>query len=262
MMKRAWPAPGQLWREPVTGLTLVFVPAGGFWMDLSDQDGFDTFKVLPRRVEFAQVFWMAQHPVTNEVYGRFLEQGQHPEPAYWRNPRFKGPDQPVVGVSFHDAVAFCRWATRAAPLTDNLVFDLPREEEWEYAARAAGGDGTARRYPWGDEPPTPDRAVFRGVVTSDGPAPVGGRPAGATPLGIHDMVGNVWEWCRDAYLAWSFNEAALVVRGGSFAWLLSAVVRYRYGAGPGERHGDLGFRVVVRRAPAPGPRDLGEGGVG
>lgn len=270
----AWPAPGDLWREPVTGLTLVFVPAGEFWMGSSKTPGERNFdqdacndELPPRRVELAQGFWMAQHPVTNEVYGRFLEQGQQPEPAYWRNPRFKGPDKPVVGVSFHDAVAFCRWATQAGPLTDNLVFDLPREDEWEYAAGAAGGDGTARRYPWGDEPPTPDRAVFVGVVTPDGPAPVGGRPAGATPLGIHDMAGNVWEWCLDEYRATSFTTAgARVVRGGSwlhFAWCLRPSARdwrptvQDWPAPPGWPEAllrNVGFRVVVRRAHAPAPR--------
>jgi iron(II)-dependent oxidoreductase len=208
-----------------------------------------------RPVQITQGFWMGQHPVTNDAYARFLAGAKRGEPAYWRNARFNKPDLPVVGVDHRDAVAFCAWATVAAALDDGLVITLPTEAEWEYTARAAGGD-RLRTYPWGDEEPTPERAVFH---SSDGTAAVGGRPAGATPLGVHDMAGNVWEWCLDAWQEERPGDAdpiaepppesaaARVVWGGSWfsdpGYLRAA---YRGKRGPDYRSQYLGFRVVCR----------------
>ncbi len=236
--------PGQVWREPVTGVTFVWIPPGEFRMGAAPG--------VP--VQITQGFWIGQHPVTNEVYGRFLATAKHPEPRYWRNARFNKPDQPVVGVDFRDALAFCAWATPAAAFEDGRAITLPTEAQWEYTARAAGGNGHLRTYPWGFDEPTPELAVFLG---SGGLATVGGRPRGATPLGVHDMAGNVWEWCLDAWRA-ALAEGAdphegappesaapRVVRGGSW----SDLARYlraadRRGLGPGRRGGGLGFRVV------------------
>lgn len=207
------------------------------------------------RVTLAEGFWIGQHPVTNEVYGRFLAAAGHREPEYWHDPRFNKPDQPVVGVDFRDALAFCAWATKAAAFDDEREIRLPTEAQWEYVARAAGGDGQLREYPWGNEPPTPERAAFAGSEL----APVGGRPAGTTRLGVHDLAGNVWEWCLDAYepdlpggpnpLVWEPPESAAprAVRGGSwFSDGGSLRAAGRLGFDPGLRLDDLGFRVVCR----------------
>ena len=211
-----------------------------------------------RQVQLTHGFWMAQHPVTNEVYGRFLAAAKHGEPEYWRNARFNKPELPVVGVDYRDAFAFCAWATTAGALETGRRIDLPTEAEWEYTARAAGGEGRLRTYPWGDDEPTPERAVFH---PSDGTAAIGGRPAGATPLGVHDMAGNVWEWCLDAWLESSQLKAGAdpiaeappdraaprVVRGGSWINLPQFLrAALRFGFDPGRRDVDLGFRVVCR----------------
>jgi formylglycine-generating enzyme required for sulfatase activity len=101
----------------------------------------------------------------------------------------------VVNVDWFDALLFCCWLTRklAAQLPPDHRILLPTEAQWERAAR--GTD--ARKYPWGDDAPTPAHAVF-----GDAPlAAVEGRPAGASPVGCHDMAGNVWEWCLTAYTA-------------------------------------------------------------
>lgn len=164
-------------------------------------------------------------------------------------------------MSFDEARAFCDWATRTLqPMPDGIGVDLPTEAEWEYAAR--GSDG--RRYPWGRKAPTAERAVF-GLNPGDGaPAVVGGRPVGATPLGIHDLAGNVWEWCLDEWrerypTTHEENPCHVtkrgvaravprVVRGGSWGYparVLRAACRSR--DGPANRNGFLGFRVVCRR---------------
>jgi formylglycine-generating enzyme required for sulfatase activity len=263
------PEAGRLSREPATGIVFVWVPRGSFLMGSSKQKGTPGFdpdayddETPPRHVHITSGFWMAQHPVTNEQYARFL--GANPKrdkPALWDNPRFNAAQQPVVGVSFDDARAFCAWATQAAPaMPEDIGLDLPTEAEWEYAARGSEG----RRYPWGDEAPDAQRAVF-GLNGDDGaPAAVGGRPAGATPLGIHDLAGNVWEWCLDewgdhypeteeedpCHLTRRGVARAVprVVRGGSWvdpARLLPAAFRDWFE--PANRYWSLGFRVVCRR---------------
>jgi serine/threonine-protein kinase len=127
------------------------------------------------------------------------------------------PDGPVVMVSWHEAMAFCSWAGGMS---------LPSEGEWEHAAR--GSDG--RRYPWGNEPPDPSRAITKDDPTTGGVRPKSGlRLSGASPYGALDMAGNVFEWCLDAWepdftrfkrgdLTITEDPAARfhVMRGGSF----------------------------------------------
>jgi formylglycine-generating enzyme required for sulfatase activity len=235
--------PGEVWVEPATGIAFVWIPPGEFRMGVR----------LGVPVTLPTGFWIGQHPVTNEAYGRFLAAAGRREPESWR---FNKPDQPVVGVDFRDALAFCAWATHAAAFDDEREITLPTEAEWEYVARAAGGDGQLREYPWGHEPPTPERAVF---YPSPSTAPVGGRPAGGTPLGVHDLVGNVSEWCLDVWkadpagepgpLGWERPKSAAprAVRGGSW-WLSSGSLRatVRGATEAGHRDENLGFRVVCR----------------
>ena len=108
-----------------------------------------------------------------------------------RQPLFFEDNYPVVGVSWHDAVTFCRW----------IGGRLPSEEEWEKAAR--GTDG--RRYPWGDE-----YAATRANLARPGPMPVGSFPNGASPYGVLDMAGNVFEWTS------SEVNGHYLIRGGSW----------------------------------------------
>ena len=127
------------------------------------------------------------------------------ETLSWKRPGFRQEaDHPVVLVTFEDARAFCRWLSDGTGTT----IDLPTEAQWEKAAR-----GTDQRpYPWGDHPLTGDRcnfadkqlghSEFSTIDLDDGfrfTSPVGSFAAGASPYGVDDMCGNVWEWIRDLY---------------------------------------------------------------
>ena len=172
-------------------------------------------------------FYMQQHEVTNGEYRRFDEQHE-------------GADAlPVIYVSWFNAMAYAVW----------LGGVLPTEAQWEFAARGKEG----RSFPWGDDPPTCELANYSDC--SGNLVRVMSKPAGATPDGIHDLAGNVGEWCADWYNDYG-DEAEVnptgpstgtfrVVRGGSFV----NDSRYLRGAnrrtgGPQYDTGNGGFRVV------------------
>ena len=237
--------------NPVDGGALILVPGGEFMM------GSDDFSVErpPHRVRVSP-FWMAQTPVTNLMYRKFCEETGHRDPEYMNahlmDPKLTDADeQPVIGVDHADAEAYARWAGGR----------LPTEAEWEFAAR--GTDG--RKYPWGNAEPTPDQAVFGGVVGRGGKsAPVGTKPGDVSPFGILDMAGNVLEWCADWYGPYPDDSRALlenpagppqgahrIMRGG--CWLydppgLRAAARTL--APPHQRLSISGFRIVVDATPA------------
>ena len=156
---------------------------------------------------------------------REAEKAEHPihwrdEACRWQRRDFDRfvplePRRPVLHVSWHEAGAYCRWAKRR----------LPTEAEWEVAA---AGTGTKRRFPWGDEAPTPVRANLDGF--SMGAADVDEFPAGDTPAGCRQMVGNVWEWTASdfgpypGFVADPYKEYSepwftghKVLRGGTWA---------------------------------------------
>ena len=121
------------------------------------------------------------------------------EPTYWRDRRFARPEQPIVGVSWDDAMRFCAWISIASELqTAGVTATLPTEAQWEFAAR--GKD--RRKYPWGNEKPDATRAVF---ARREGPARVGSCSAGRGPFGHLDLIGNVCQWCRDGVSTESYE---------------------------------------------------------
>ena len=173
-------------------------------------------------VSFGAPFQLTKYPVTNGQFRRFWEAGGYRdasfwdpegwrwrekenvvEPAYWRDVKWNGPTQPVVGVSWWEADAFCRWAGCR----------LPTEREWEAAAR--GPQGWA--YPWGDD--WRERSCNSGETDLGVTTPVGIFPQSAAICGAHDLAGNVWEWCSDTFEPSKSDnpEAGRVLRGGS--WL-------------------------------------------
>jgi len=194
--------PGAPIVEVVTGMSLLWIPPDTFTMgsDDEDMDAADDEKPA-HRVKITHGYWMGEYPVTNAQYRGYVEATGR-VPAYWDNRRFNDPEQPVVGVSWHDAMAFCAWLNAQRPAAVGVSFRLPTEAEWEYAAR-----GTDRRkYPWGDH--LPDVMLD----ATDRPSVVGRDPDGASRFGLHDMAGNISEWCHDAKRA--YQRDALVTDPG------------------------------------------------
>jgi formylglycine-generating enzyme required for sulfatase activity len=236
--------PGEEWINEKDGSVLVFVPGGEYL--IGDDDSLHRVALSP--------FWIGKYAVTNEQYGRFLAAHIHQKkPAFWADSRFNYPRQPVVGVSWTEALAYCRWAGT----------DLPSDSQWEAAAR--GTDG--RPYPWGSDDPNSELAKYDDDCDTGKPAIVGSYPAGAGPFGTLDQLGNVWEWCwdekhenhdcdntkEDSIVSGDERDEHVrrVVCGGSWnSFHLRADIRYRYKARG--RHSFVGFRVVCRFVPDQG----------
>jgi formylglycine-generating enzyme len=283
---------------------MVEIPGGEFWMGTDDKEGFPADGEGPVRRVRLRPFLMDRTAVTNAQFAAFVKAtgykteaerigwtyvfhlfltprahgqvmgtvAQTPwwravKGAYWAKP--EGPDSnirqrrdhPVVHVSWNDAVAYCAWAGKR----------LPTEAEWEFAAR--GGLEQAK-YPWGDEltPGGEHRAnIWQGTFPTYNSAEDGYKatcPAEAFPpngYGLHNVAGNVWEWCAD-WFSPTFHAqlppdalredptgpadgTSRVVRGGSFLCHRSYCNRYRVAARssntPDSSTGNMGFRCVA-----------------
>ena len=158
-------------------------------------------------------YYLSKIPVTNRLYRRFVEATQHRPPAFHDDPEFNREDCPVVGVDWEDAQAYCAWLTeqeaRLRPSGGKgqagNIYRLPLEEEWEWAA-----GGGKRKYPWGDAAPQNTHANFNSANQAF--TPVNAFPDGATPDGLTDLAGNVWEWTA----TWQDEkQEQRVVRGGA-----------------------------------------------
>lgn len=220
-------------------------------------------------------FRIARYPVTNADFARFIDDGGYgsydywtqagwewkekagqTQPDLWQDERFNALAQPVVGVRWYEAVAYCKWLAAKT----GKPYRLPSEAEWEKAASwDAGAESrppSKHRFPWGMPAPTPELCNFGGNVGR--PTPVGQySPQGDSPYGCADMAGNVWEWCSTK---WAGNyqsdgrraddnlegEAPRVLRGGSWA---DDAIRCRSSAAlrssPRNWDYNVSFRVVV-----------------
>lgn len=251
-------------------------------------------------VDIPYPYYIARYPVTVAQYAEFVAAGGYEEAGYWtptgwawrkgeydskapdylkdwlkqrppekRDRPFRWDEQqerrnhPVVGVSWFEATAYCRWLTEqlgtretlAEPLQtllreEGCVVRLPTEAEWEKAAR---GDDE-REWPWGNEfQPELCNSSESGI---GGTTTVGIYPAGASPYGCLDMADNVWEWTSTLFRDYPYRaddgrenpeaEGSRVLRGGS--WLNDrrfARCAFRLGARPVNFNDHLGFRVVV-----------------
>jgi len=207
--------------SPKDGMTQIQIPSGTFFMG-----GMDVYREndeQPAHEVVIDSFWMDQVEVTNGMYELCVRAGACRLPKesrsdnreeYFNAAPFR--DYPVVHVAWYDANAYCQWAGRR----------LPTEAEWERAAR---GDDK-RNYPWGDEAPNQFNSNSLNIVGDT--TRVGSYPEGASPFGVLDMAGNVWEWVADYYKPNYYAIAPLenpqgptreearsdlrVIRGGSF----------------------------------------------
>jgi formylglycine-generating enzyme required for sulfatase activity len=169
---------------------MLLVPAGTFSMG-ADQGGEDDEH--PAHPVTLAAFYLDRTEVTNAAYTecvhahtcRLPDAGSARANHAGSDEAFRHANQPVVGVSWDDAAQYCRFRGKR----------LPREAEWERAAR---GDD-ARRFPWGNDAPTPAHAAFGRALSTGTTDDVGTHPAGRGPYGHDDLAGNVWEWMEDEY---------------------------------------------------------------
>jgi formylglycine-generating enzyme required for sulfatase activity len=235
-------------------------------------------------------FWIARYPVTNAQYAFYVRATGHKPPGHWRGDSHPAEisNHPVVQVTWQDAMDFCQWLSNrvrsqelqawrlgqiemSEPRFRDWTVRLPTSAEWEKAARGGlliptpEGDGLAdnplprRVYPWGDAW-QPSTAGIQGDETRGNfsesdigtTTPVGMYPSGASPYGVLDMAGNVWEWCCD----WTDETQRYKVRrGGAFRYTHEHARCSAYDkAHPGLGWPYVGFRVVL----APHTRQLAE----
>ena len=240
------------------GAPLNLIPAGEFLMgtSISNRDG--GRDEYPERRIFLDAFYMDSLEVTNGRYLEFVKATGHRHPEHPRDKKltlWQGPtvpaafkDHPVVNVDWHDAAAYCAWAGRR----------LPTEAEWERAARGT----TGRRFPWGDAEPTRTLANYLNQWRNGaGLEPVGSHPQGASPEGVQDLQGNVWEWVADWYDPHYYVKGSTrnpkgpdegtrkVIRGSGWeseAPLLRSA--HRLNSDPKNRNHSLGFRCAIDAA--------------
>ena len=230
-----------------------------------------------QEVTIPAAFAIAQYPITNAQFRFFIEEGGYSEarwldkcwtkegrdyrqknnwtqPRYWDDAKYSLSNQPVVGVSWYEAVAYAAWLAQKT----GQPYRLPTEAEWERAARHTDG----RTYPWGEE--WRDGIVNSGEAGISRPTAVGLFLDGAAECGALDMSGNVWEWCRTRWRdekeleypqPWADdgrekleggNIVWRVLRGGSWADSPTSLrCAYRDGYDPFSRYVNFGFRVCA-----------------
>jgi formylglycine-generating enzyme required for sulfatase activity len=224
---------------------MVSVPAGAFLMGTPASELDELTKLganrdwiqneLPQHEVTLPAYTIGRYPVTNAEFARFIEDGGYQnsdywteagwkqkesdgwrQPRYWEDEQWNAPSQPVVGVSWYEALAYCNWLAAKT----GRPYRLPSEAEWEKAAR--GNDG--RRYPWGN---TWDPKNCNNKESGPGrTTPVSSYPDGDSPYGAGDMVGQVWEWCSSGYANYPYvgddgrealeGEDVRILRGGSW----------------------------------------------
>jgi formylglycine-generating enzyme required for sulfatase activity len=190
-------------------------------------------------------FALGKFPVTNVEYRDYVQATGAEAPRSLTQPGLDAETQPVGGVSWLDATAYCAWLTAQT----GSRYRLPTDAEWEYAAR---GGHVGLAYPWGHEL-SADHAWYGGQPAT--------KPVGAYPpngYGLYDMCGNIWEWCADLFNDVSAGLPATntptgkdprtnrVLRGGSYLTKdpLNLWVAYRHEDPPDLRHECIGFRVA------------------
>ncbi len=236
------PSPTPLPTPPKSDL--VEIPGGTFQMGRND----GLFQERPQHAETVSTFSIDRTEVTNEEYAEFARDMNYEAPSHWLQgkPLALQEKWPVVNVSPRDAEAFAEWRSKR----DSVIYRLPTEQEWEYAARSGG---LYTLYPWGDR--WEDK---RAVVKEADAKPVGSFPEGANRWGVVDLIGNVWEWTSSKASLYQGNRAGeipqatkewVVARGGSYSSdpdnrQIPISATYRDWFDPTLKRPNIGFRLV------------------
>jgi formylglycine-generating enzyme required for sulfatase activity len=211
------------WRQQLARRNETFGTPNGYWCYIRPGTyqigGWD--KKQKSANHKLPAFWIARYPITVAQYAAFINDGGYQNqdywtpngwkfiqeyndthPRYWDDAQYNSPNQAVIGVTWYECMAFCAWLTAQLAETGYAV-RLPTEAEWE-AAAAYDAQMQRRTYPWGEEEPTPEHAIFEDDQGNNlgAPAPVGVCPAGAAACGALDLGGQVWEWCRSSHRAY------------------------------------------------------------
>jgi len=225
----------------VLGIGWIDIPAGEFQMGDNFNEG--TPHQRPVHTVYLDAYKISRYELTFDQYDRFCDDTGRSKPGdHWGR-----GNQAVINVSWNDAKAFCDWLSQKT----GKDIHLPTEAQWEKAAR--GTD--QRRYPWGNSSPDCSKANYKPCGT--GTKPVGSHPLGVSPYGVHDMAGNVIEWCSDWYSSDYYSNSPSnnptgpssgtnrVRRGGHFAtpadYLCSSG---RDHGNPSDSASALGFRLA------------------
>jgi formylglycine-generating enzyme required for sulfatase activity len=220
------------------GIIMVYIPEGEFTMGSNDYAS-----EKPIHTVYLDGYWMGRNEVTFDQYDKYCEETKKKKPSGigWGR-----GNRPVIHVSWDDAVEYCKWLSNEK----GLKFKLPTEAQWEKVAR--GTD--SRMYPWGNGEPDETLANFNRKIVKT--SPVGSYPKGASPYGLLDMAGNVWEWCNDWYGIDYYKKSpkknptgpesgtGRVLRGGGWgnnAGYIRCANRGNYD--PSRRYTDVGFRL-------------------
>jgi serine/threonine-protein kinase len=215
----------------------VTIPAGEFVMGSAGEGDADE---LPQHRVYIHTFQITRTPVTSAQYMEFVRATGRDVPGNMATKvATTRLEHPVTHVDWYDACAFAEW--RGAR--------LPTEAEWEKAARGVDG----RSYPWGNQAPDATRANYNANLRTT--CPVGLYPNGASPYGVLDMAGNVWEWVSSLYCDYPYQardgregtaaQGMRVVRGGSYihpAFDIRSAARHRFF--PSARDPYIGFRIA------------------
>jgi len=238
-------APTNAQTNPTPPPGMIFIPEGYFQMGTSSGKEDEA----PLHFVYTKAFFIDKHEVSNARYMEFVEATDYEKPEFWEDKTLNLPDHPVIGVSWHDAMAYAKWKKRR----------LPTEAEWEKSAR--GNDD--RLWPWGGKF---DKGFFFYFVNIFGEddnykktAPINYYQSGASPFGVLNMSGNVWEWCLDWYDENFYRVSPeldpqgppgkgtyKVLRGGSYLNSIDGVQVVRRSRNrPHIRNEIYGFRTVL-----------------
>ena len=209
----------------------------------------------PSQIEtYEYIASLSEAEFTNQLQEQ-LQGKSRTEPHYWRDNDYNNPSQPVVGITWFEARAYCEWLSQ---VTERL-YRLPTEAEWEAAARGLpsplSGEGLGVRvYPWSDNWDAARANTLEGRVSKPSPVGVYVAAGGVSECGAADQCGNVWEWTSTLYQPYPYANDARenveadgerVVRGGSFdSGRADARCAFRDGGSPGSMNDGIGFRMV------------------